>query len=40
MRNRVQALIVILILLACGGMFSVFIVKVREAAARDNARTT
>jgi prepilin-type processing-associated H-X9-DG protein len=34
MRNAIQAFIVLLILLSCGGMFTVFVVKVREAAAR------
>lgn len=34
MRRAIQVLIVVLILLSCGGLFSVFIVQVREAANR------
>ncbi|HWG47143.1 MAG TPA: DUF1559 domain-containing protein [Gemmataceae bacterium] len=34
MRNAIQALIVLLILLSCGGMFTLAVAKVREAANR------
>jgi prepilin-type processing-associated H-X9-DG protein len=34
MRKAIQALIVVLILLSCGGVFTISILKVREAAAR------
>lgn len=34
MRRAVQVLIVVLILLSCGGLFSIFVVQVRDAANR------
>jgi len=34
MRKAIQVLIVIMILLSCGGMFSIFVVQVRDAANR------
>lgn len=38
MRNIIQVVVVFLILLTCGGMFTIFVLKVREEAARVNCQ--